>query len=270
MAVNRLAVNLGFAVGPAVGGFLATMDYELLFIVDAATSLLAAVLLIAFFARSTSPDDDDEEVGEGAVQRSPWRDGVFLCAMALVFVMALVFLQIFSTYPLYLRTYYRISEVDFGLIFTMNTGLIVAFEMILVRRIERFNPLVVMGIGALLIGLGIGAIMFGRIYAFCLLTVGIWTLGEMINFPMAAAFVTSRSGATARGTFMGIYTMAFSLANATGPAVGAWLYEVSPDLLWMVCLVAGVVTSGGFFVLARVEKQRQPPSDPLTQYDEET
>src|SRR3954464_3006040 len=50
VAVNRLGINLGMSIGPAIGGFLATVSFPLLFIVDGATALASGLLLTLLLA----------------------------------------------------------------------------------------------------------------------------------------------------------------------------------------------------------------------------
>ena len=56
-ALNRLAINLGMSVGPALGGFLAAWSYNALFWVDGASSLAAAAVLAWVPAGALRSDD---------------------------------------------------------------------------------------------------------------------------------------------------------------------------------------------------------------------
>ena len=97
-ALRRLASNVGMTLGPAVGGFLARVDYGLLFLVDGVTCFLAAVVLWATFGRAR-PGVGDTQGTEVEADRSPWRDRSFLGLVLLLTVLMVVFFQVFSTFP---------------------------------------------------------------------------------------------------------------------------------------------------------------------------
>lgn len=96
----RLSVNLGMTVGPAVGGFIADFDYSWLFRVDGASCLIASVLVIRVLPKSEASKPAPKEAR--AMQRSPWRDGIFTAAMALTLVQAFTFFQVLGTFTLYI------------------------------------------------------------------------------------------------------------------------------------------------------------------------
>ena len=245
-ALNRLAVNLGMSLGPTIGGFLAMIDYAWLFAVDGATSLFAAaVLFVAFHAEDRKPEEAPAVAVPG---RSPWRDGPFLVMMVLFFLLALITFQMASTFPLTLRDLYGFREGRIGLVMAVNTVIIVLFEMVLVHRVGSRDPLKLVGIGGLLFGAGMALLPFGTGFAFAAFSVLVWTVGEMLAFPMSAGAVASRAGEANMGVYMGLYTVSVEGAWVFAPLVGTWVYQTwGAKTLWLGCGAVGVILLLGFY-----------------------
>lgn len=250
-ALQRLAVNLGMTLGPAVGGFLALYDYDWLFVADGVTCFLAAGLLWrisrepALIGRAVAAE------GAALPGRSPWRDRPFLLILLLLFVLSVVLFQSLSTYPLTLRDLYGFAEDRIGLTMAINTLLIVLFEMVLVHAVGAYDPLKVTGVGAFLFCLGFALLPLGSTFAFSAFTVVVWSLGEMLVLPVAAGVVAERAGQGSTGRYMGLYNFAFATGFVVAPVTGTWVYEnLGPRALWFGCGAVGLLLWAGFHGLA--------------------
>jgi predicted MFS family arabinose efflux permease len=196
------------------------------------------------------PDESVEAGSDRHGARSPWRDGPFLGLWLLVTVLALTFFQIFSTLPVYLREIYGFREDTIGILLGFNAAIIVVFEMVLVHWAERLDRMLVVGFGALLICLGFGLMPLGSTAAFVALTIVIWTVGEMLALPMLNAVVAERADPANRGRYMGLYTMAYSVAFIIAPVAGTWIYDrFGPTALWTVVGGLGVPLLAGSVAL---------------------
>jgi len=199
-AVRRLAINLGMTVGPAVGGFLARVDYGWLFVADGATCLLAAALLTLLFARRDRLQRGIAEARQRETpRRSPFDDRLFVLFLVASALLGAVLFQFLTTFPLAMRDAYGLTEDRIGLLFAVNTVLIILFEMVLTRRLQTVSPLRVVGWGALAVGLGYGLVPFGSSFAFAALAMAVLTWGEMLSLPQAEAWAASRADAASRG-----------------------------------------------------------------------
>lgn len=251
-ALRRLAVNLGMTFGPAIGGFLALYDYTWLFVVDGATCILAAVPARSLFAAARRRAPGPGAGAPGAAGRSPWRDGPFLALIGLMTLLTLILFQLWSTYPLTMRAAYGLSEDRIGLLFAINTLLIVAVEMVVVQAARGFAPLRVVALGAVLLGGGLGIIPLGSTFAFAAFGAVVWTCGEMLSLPLAEAVVANRAGAGQSGRYMGMFATSFSVAFILAPLVGTAVYErLSPAALWYGCGGGGLALWVGFTALSR-------------------
>ena len=263
-ALNRLAVNLGMAFGPAVGGFLALIDYQWLFIVDGSTCLLACAVLTLGLERygSARHVSAPEEEGSGS---APWHDGPFLALMTLTMLLAAVLFQVFSTWPLYMHERNGFSEAGIGLLFSINTLLIVIFQMPVIHAVGKLEPLRLSAWGSLLFCMGFALLPFGRSYVYVALMVVLWTIGEMISLPLIDGIVAGRASPAARGRYMSFQTLAFASALIFAPIGGTWLYEhVAPRAVWYACGAMGLVLLAGFRLLAAAGGFRRAPAKPIT------
>ncbi len=249
-ALVRLAVNLGMALGPAVAGVLASISYQWLFVVDGVTCWAAGVVLFAAISPEALRPEMSEENEEPVL--SPWKDGPFLVLLALVFFMAMAFLQVWITYPIYLREVYGLDERGVGFLMAFNALLIVFFEMVLLHLVEDYDHLKVAGIGALLLCLGLGLLPLGAGIVFAMVVTCVWTFGEMLNLPMINAVVAARAGRRSAGRYMGAYTLSFATAFVVSPLIGSVVYQrLGPSALWYGIGCCGVLLFAGFSMLSR-------------------
>jgi predicted MFS family arabinose efflux permease len=244
-AVYRLAANLGMSIGPAAGGFLATISFPALFLVDALTALLAAMTLIRWrwpdkrmTAAATEEAPDISSPGRLIV--SP----AFLWFLAAMIPVNMVFFQHQSSMPLFLVRELHFAESDYGLLFMLNTALIVLTEVPLNSAMAHWPHRQTLALGSILCGIGFGALMFASSFFTVALTVVIWTFAEMILHPAAAACAADLADPARRGQFMGLYQMTFSLAFAIGPWLGAYtLEQFGARMLWSATLICGALSA---------------------------
>lgn len=250
IALMRLAVNAGMAVGPSVGGLLAAYDYGWLFWADGATSILAAGLLFFAFPgeRAAAP-----AVRSAAKIRagSPFRDLPMMAILGLMFLLNIVTFQTVSTFPLSLRDLYGFSAARIGVTLAANTLIIVLFEMVLVHSLARRDPLKVAGFGAILFCGGLALLPFGSGFGYVIFTVAIWTVGEMLAFPFLTSAVADRAPEETRGAYMGLLNFAFASAFVVAPLVGTWAYQrLGARALWLACGGVGLLVWAGFQAVA--------------------
>jgi MFS family permease len=248
-SLQRLAANLGFSFGPVIGGFLAQRNFSLLFLVDGATTLVAAIVLLRFFGwRRLAPAVHDSQ--QRVIHASPLRDRAFVGFLLLTMLSTMVFLQFGSTYPLYLRDHFGMNEPQIGLMFAVNTTIIVAFEMLLIDAVQRWSLVGTIAWGSFLSCVGFGMLPLGSSGSYAVLAMAVVTVGEMLTFPLASAYVAGRGPRGAESLYNGWYMVINAVAWVLGPAIGSAIYGANPDAVWYASLGVGVAVLAGFRVLA--------------------
>lgn len=264
-ALTRLAINLGMSIGPALGGFLATVSFHSLFLVNGTSSLLAGVVLLLALRRAPVHRGHTEVEPGGPVElpsRRAWSDSRLLFFLAAVFPVAIVFFQHLSSMPLYLVRDLRLSEIDYGLFFTINTLLIVALEVPINSATAHWPHRRALALGAFLFGAGFGALAFAWDFWSVAATVVIWTFGEMFLFPSLAAYVTDIAPKSRRGEYMGLTQMAISLAFAVGPWAGtAVLARFGGRTLWLASFALGLLATA---MMLRLPDEAPAHTAPVT------
>lgn len=233
-AMNRLAVNLGFATGPAVGGFLAQRSFLLLFIGDALTSAVFGIVALAALPRG---DRAEPASDGGSWIRVVLEDKGFLIFLAASAAGGLILVQAFSSFALHVST--RFGSALFGTLISLNGALIVLLELPIASWTQRQRPRRVMALGLLLLGTGFGVTLFAGPPAVLALAVVIWTFGEIAYMPVAGAYVADVAPDHMRGRYQGAWGSTFGVAFVLGPTLGLASYSVSPVGLWLSCIVLG-------------------------------
>jgi len=251
--LSRLAINLGVSIGPAIGGFLATVDYLLLFWLDGFTCILASVFVWYFLPdiRHTASSPLTDATTEGNKPPTPpWRDPIVLMVLFLSFLCSGIFRQLYNTWPIYVRVIEHLREDQIGLLMAFNAVLVILIEMPLLHYLERKSQLIIIAIGALLIGGGFGMMPLSSGIYFIVFTVFIWTIGEILFFPLLGVFVAGRAHGSNRGQYMGFFTFTLALAMVVMTPAGSWVYDsYGPDVLWYITGGMGLFSMLGYLAI---------------------
>ena len=254
-SLNRLAINLGWAVGGGVGGLLAGINYRLLFWVDGLTCISAALYLLYALPRPTrSISDANSSAGLSAIARSPYSDGLFLFFTACVFLYSTAFMQLFSLIPLYFKKYLGAEEGQIGLFMTTNGLLIVAVEMALIYSLERRiqQRLLISAVGVLLTGVSLFVLTLTSWTGIAWITIVLITVGEMLAMPFLLTFAANRADERNRGQYLGLYSMGWALSQVSSPLIGSQVAErFGYQPLWLLMLGFTIVSAMGLLWVNR-------------------
>jgi MFS family permease len=254
----RLAINIGFSAGTAIGGFLASVDYHLLFWVDGITSMLAAILLLVILPKVTLKQQQAPVVSKdiSKADKSPYRDKKFMFFLLLQVLFAFCFFQLFTTVPLFFKQELKLDEYWIGVAMASNGILIAIFEMVLVFKLEGKIPyLVLMRYGAILMGCSFLILNLplasGLLVA--LISLSVLTIAEMVSMPFMNSYYISRSNEQSRGQYAGLYTMAWSIAQVLGSTTGSGLAgSIGLFNLWLVIFAVCLLAASGYYWLQRI------------------
>ena len=222
LTLVRLAVNLGFAAGPALGGLIIMgIGYKGLFWTDSLTCIIA-ILIFALLVKEKKkaptivPDSNTFQV------LSVFKDKIFWLFLFVCFLTAVLFFQIFTTLPLYHHEMFGLTEFQSGLLLTLNGLLIFFLEMPIVSAFERhkISKTKIMLWGSLLMAISFFVLLitgWAGIFIFSIIFI---TFGEMFIFPFSNSFALSRAPKGHEGRYMALFTMSFSLAHITSSKTG--------------------------------------------------
>lgn len=252
----RLFLNAGIAIGPAIAGFLAERSFIYLFVADAVTSVIYGVIAVAALpeGRRTSKEEARWAVALGAIG----HDRRFLRFLAASAAITFVFFQFESTFALHVNAA-GFSTAVYGLLISLNGLLIILIELPLTIITQRYSPSRVIAVGYLLVGAGFALNLMAHRIPLLVISVVIWTFGEMVSAPVSAAYVADLAPQHVRGRYMGTFGLTWSLGLMLGPSLGAFLFAESPPLLWTLCGVLGLLSS--WLVLGTEERQQQRNAD---------
>lgn len=242
----RLAVNLGFSLGPVLGGLLiAGVGYKWLFIVDGLTCLLAALAFRLMLppGRQRAGEDNESLTQDG---RSAYRDYRYLLFVLSVVLFATAFMQFFSSLPVYLQQQLGYGEGQIGQLIALNGIVVVLFEMPLVQLAgNRYRIMPIIAVGVVLIGISYLLLtLMGSWFAMAIMFIILISFGEVLSMPFASTFAAARAPVRRRGQYMGLLSIAYAIAFIAAPSIGLqWAEHFGFDSLWW--LVAGLAFASG-------------------------
>lgn len=217
----RLAINLGFSLGPAIGGLIiANISYQGLFWIDGITCVFAAVLIIKYLYQKSSVVKVKTENKE--VKLSPYRDKQYLVFWFAMFLIGFTFMQYFSTIPLFYSQNMKMDEEEIGLLLAMNGFVIFLLEMPIVHAFEKskLEGLKVVIAGIFLLAISFFVLNISNWIGIVIIGMLFMTFGEMLSFPFSNAYALERAKKGSRGEYMAMYSMSFSVAHILGPNIG--------------------------------------------------
>lgn len=256
-SLNRMALNLGFSIGPALGGFLAAISYSFLFYGNAIAASCSGLLFFLYFRNlkgnkkvKEAVDDQSEEVAG----RSPYRDLPYLLFSLLCAVFAICFLQLLSTLPLYYRTVYKLSEMEIGIIMAFSGLIVFLFEMLLVHIAERnFSSRTAIITGTLLCALSFLILNLAKGLPILYFSMFVICIAEILAIPFMSTVTLQRSSEKRRGAYMALNALSFSFGHIFSPFIGTRIAAAYGfDVLWWGTTAALVIAGAGFFFVMRM------------------
>ncbi len=266
-AIWRVVVNVSAALGPAIGGLMASRSYLSLFIADAAVSVFVAIMIFfllpetrAFIRKDKRETMVQSFQGYGRVM----RDAVFMFFWVASVFTWLVYMQMNSTLAVYLRDTHSVSEQGFGFLVSLNAIMVVLFQFAITRRVERFPPFLVMAWGALLYAIGFSIYGFASTYSIFIIAMAIITIGEMLNAPIGQAVVANLAPQDMRGRYMAFYGFSFAIPGMVGTLLAGLIMDnADPRMVWYAAGLLGLVATGMYVSLhGRIRRKEADPNVP--------
>lgn len=258
-SLNRMAINLGFSVGPAMGGLLASISYQWIFYGNALGSLCAAIIFTAYFKnKQTRPKRKRSIAAEQSPATpplSPYRDRRYITFSVLCFVYALCFFQLLSTLPLFYQKSHLMDEKQVGYILGFSGLVVVLFEMLLVHLAERrlsYSSSIFLGI--LLCGMSFALLPLAQGLLMLYASIFLLSISEIFAMPFMASVAIKRSTYTTQGAYMGLNALAFSAAHVFSPFIGTTVADIwgFPTLWWGTAIVLVATSALAYYIVKRL------------------
>ncbi len=270
--VLRVAGNLSWIVGPTIGGFLAARSYLSLFILDAVCSLITAVIVFRLIPE-TRPEV--KETAQRETMAKTFRgyltvlaDGGYVAFVVIAILMNLVYLQMYSTFSVYLRDVHGIPTQAYGFLMSTNAALVVLMQFWVTRRVKPYPPLTMMALGTAFYLVGFTLFGFVAAYVLFMAAMLLITVGEMIVIPVAQALVARFAPEAMRGRYMAVFALTWAIPSAIGPwAAGIIMDRFDPNWVWYLAGMLSAAAATGFLLLhlwtrARLHARAAPQAVP--------
>jgi MFS family permease len=253
-AALRVAVNLGFAVGMALGGLLVGWSWRVLFVADGLTTA-GFGLIVFLMIRATRPASAAGQAAGSFVD--VLRDGVFLQLILASLGFSIVIFSFVTVLPLTITQSGHYPPWVYGALVAVNGVMITALEVSAVAYLRRFRRLRVAAVGMLLAGVGFGAVGFVPHWLWYLLTVVLWSAGEILTVPQQMAFIADWAPEETRGRYLGFYGATWSLGFALNPLITLPLHARLPEAVFYPLLLLFVAPSA--LMLPRLDRLADRP-----------
>lgn len=269
-AINRIANNAGFGIGPAIGGFLASTSYALAFY-GASLGFLLYSLIWLFFARETLGQAVDEEstsalAGQASAQNEAqtsngyqraFRDKPYMAFVALSGLGLIAPSILWILMPVYAMKNFNVPEIVYGWIPTTNAVMCVFIQYAVTNITRKYETLPVVGVGMLVYAIGAGSVALMTGFWGFWLSMVILTFGELIVVPTASKYVADIAPADLRGRYMSLYWFGWGASRTLAPLIGGYLNDnISPKSIWIGGLLIGLTSTLGLFILNQLTQRR--------------
>ena len=253
ISLYRLSINLGFSVGPAVGGFIAMYNYRLIFWADGLTCLGAA--LIIYFLLDNKHKENAIEIKDTAEIKSAYTDKTYLTFIFFSCLYAMAFFQFFSTMPLFYKQVHHLKETEIGWIIALNGLLVASIEMILIYKIEKkWTVYNFIFLGALLLAFSYFSLLFFHSVAWLYVIVVAISFSEMFALPFITTFMNSRAHESNKGQYAAMYAMSWSVAQICIPVIATQtIVHFGFDTLWIIMGTFALMVCAGIKMVERMK-----------------
>ncbi len=253
-SLNRMAVNLGFSIGPALGGFLAGFSYDWIFYGNAIGAAIAVIVFIYFF-RNRAPKSNLQDVQvnpsaeEKTTERSAYKDGLFLIFSVFCCLFSMAFFQLLGTLSLFYKEVHFLSTSQIGLLLGFSGFVIVLFEMVLVHLVEhRFSVRQIMFWGTAIAGISYLMLTLNFGIGWLFLAMFLLSTGEMLTLPFTATVAIQRAGRRNQGAYMGLNSLSFAMAHIVAAYIGTYIAEhLGYSTLWLITGSTLICCGFGFY-----------------------
>jgi MFS family permease len=182
----------------------------------------------------------------------------------LTLFLGMVYTQGYVGLPLDMQSH-GLGPGKYGTAIALNGFLVILTTIPISNLATKWPRFETVAVSALLLGIGFGATALANNLPLFALSVAIWTLGEIGSTSVAPTIIADLSPVELRGLYQGIFGAAWGMAYFLGPLAGGWIYEnLGSDVLWVGCLIIGIVLAFCYYALSAPAKRQGSESRPLS------
>lgn len=246
-SLYKVTNNIGVSITGLIGGLVAAYGFKYLFYLDGITSFLSACCLLFFlkkFHRNQNGDICKKETLSTISFKDVLFDKYFMALWAVYLLVLLLFIQMTTSYPIYLQEFYKLNIKWIGFLYAINGILIAIFQVPLSNKVKQNDLHLFALIGVMFIGIGFGILPLGTSFIIAIFSCVILTFGEILFFPVNTTLVLNHIDFSQKGKYMAIYDVAFSISRLFFPFVGMFLYQsIGGNTLWLMFLAISIMIS---------------------------
>jgi MFS family permease len=249
----RIGANLGWVVGPVLGGFcLLFLSYPLMFYITALTTFIY-LLIALFLLRDTMPSGQKDRLKlRDIVQVASDKPFLLFCLINLL--MTIPYQQMYTLFSVYSSAYVHLNEFWIGVLFAESGFLVVLFQFFISMKVKDHKMTAALACAAVVFAAGFGMLSLSTFVILPFIGIGIMTLGEMIWSPANSTMQANMSPESHRGRYFGFAALFSSVGFAVGPLFGGVLKDSMNNnvpAMWIVVSGMFVVCAAGFLMLGR-------------------
>jgi MFS family permease len=260
-----MGLNIGFAIGPIIGGLLFKNHLSLVFIGDGITTLLSLVLVM-LYVKETIGKDKEIVLQEDREQEKEVTGSVFSVLLSrpiLLFFSIILFFYSFEysqwgfTLPLHLGQIFNSSGAAYyGILASVNGVIVILLTPVISIVTHSVKPIRVIAIGGAFYGIAFGAFSFIRSFPLFLIFIIIMTMGEIMISINSSTFIANHTPSSHRGRVSSILPLISGTGYALGPmAMGKFVTKYNFTFGWSIIGIIGFISAFAMFMLQRMDKQ---------------
>lgn len=248
----RIGGNLGWALGPAIGGLLATIGYSYLFYFTGGCMLIATIILMKFSKESLTDSVLLRDKKTSLKKMfSVTRDSRFLIFTIICLVIFIAWGQLIFPFSVFTVNRIGITKAQLGILFSINGFMVVLFQYFITSLIPVRKQLIALVVGSLIYGVGYFTVGLANGFAFLIGSVIIITIAEMIVSPTTMSYASLIADPQHKGRYLGFFNLSHSLGWSLAPLVGGALLDIFADgssFMWGTICALTCVAALGFFI----------------------
>ena len=250
----RVVANLGIAIGPAIGGFLAAQSYLITFMSSASATFIY-FLITTFLMSETKPNAPAPHASDTAPGNlmTVLRDTRFVVFCIGGICCTILAAQMMAVLPVYMKDQFGLGETFFGWVMTTNAAMVGLLQLPITRVTRKIPRLFLTATGAILYALGVGSVALGSAFPHFIAAMAVYTFGEMLLVPTSTAVTADLAPANLRGRYMGMLGLTWSVGFGIGPIIGGLISDqLAPIALWPLTALSGIIAAIIFLAIARL------------------